>query len=189
MGYHTFAVGETLSASNVMSFLMNQTLIVCTSGSRPGSPVAGMHVYETDTAQISIYTGSVWVNLLAKSATTLAGSSSTTTSATFADLAAGAATGVTITTGTIVHITVCSYLVVSPGAGTALCGVAINGTVPANDNEVLENSGTTPWTSSMRIRHTGLTAGSNTFKPVFRVTGGATLTAGNICIIVECVPA
>lgn len=63
-GLHTFAVGEVLTAANVNNYLMNQTIIVCTSGTRPGSPVEGMTIYETDTDRYMSYSGSAWVILL-----------------------------------------------------------------------------------------------------------------------------
>jgi hypothetical protein len=60
MVYHTFVSGEVLTAANVMNDLMNQSVISCTSGTRPASPVAGMTVYETDTGNISVYSGTAW---------------------------------------------------------------------------------------------------------------------------------
>jgi hypothetical protein len=39
---------------------MNQSVIVCTSGTRPGSPVAGMTVWETDTNSLRVYNGTTW---------------------------------------------------------------------------------------------------------------------------------
>lgn len=61
MGYHTFTAGEVLTAANVNNFLMNQSVIVCTSSTRPASPVAGMTIFETDTGNLSVYSGSAWV--------------------------------------------------------------------------------------------------------------------------------
>jgi hypothetical protein len=63
MVYHTFVSGEVLTAANVMNNLMNQSVIVCTSGTRPSSPVAGMTIFETDTIQYAGYTGAAWVYL------------------------------------------------------------------------------------------------------------------------------
>jgi hypothetical protein len=64
MGFHTFAVGEVLTASNVNTYLMNQVVIVCTAGTRPSSPNEGMSIYETDTDRVLVYSGSAWVTVL-----------------------------------------------------------------------------------------------------------------------------
>lgn len=60
MGFHTFASGEVLTAANVNTYLMNQAVIVCTSGTRPSSPSSGMTIYETDTGFYATYNGSSW---------------------------------------------------------------------------------------------------------------------------------
>ena len=49
MAYKQFGAGDVLTAADVNTYLMNQTVIVCTSGSRPSSPNDGMVIYETDT--------------------------------------------------------------------------------------------------------------------------------------------
>jgi hypothetical protein len=56
MAYHTFVSSEVLTASNVMTYLMNQAVIRCTSGTRPGSPSQGMVIFETDTQKLRVYT-------------------------------------------------------------------------------------------------------------------------------------
>lgn len=61
MAFKTFTVGEVLTASDVNTHLMKQAVIVCTSGTRPGSPVEGMTIYETDTNELLIYDGAAWV--------------------------------------------------------------------------------------------------------------------------------
>lgn len=60
MGFKTFNSGDILTASDVNSYLMKQVNIVCTSGTRPSSPVEGMTIYETDTDHIVTYDGSSW---------------------------------------------------------------------------------------------------------------------------------
>lgn len=60
MAFKTFVDGAVLTASDVNTYLMKQTVIVCTSGTRPSSPVSGMTIYETDTNQLAIYTGAAW---------------------------------------------------------------------------------------------------------------------------------
>ncbi|MFG3639077.1 hypothetical protein ACGF3C_02235 [Micromonospora sp. NPDC047762] len=64
MAFKGFADGDVLTAAEVNTYLMNQTVIVCTSGTRPSSPPEGMVVYETDTDLIRVWTGSTWGLLL-----------------------------------------------------------------------------------------------------------------------------
>lgn len=64
MAFKGFADGDVLTAAEVNTYLMFQTVIVCTSGTRPSSPPEGMVVYETDTDLIRVWTGSAWGLLL-----------------------------------------------------------------------------------------------------------------------------
>lgn len=61
MAYKQWGAGDILTAADVNTYLMNQSVIVCTSGTRPGSPVEGMVIAETDTDRVYIYSGSAWV--------------------------------------------------------------------------------------------------------------------------------
>jgi hypothetical protein len=61
MGFKTFTAGSTLPASDINTYLMQQAVIVATSATRPGSPVQGMVVFETDTNLLQIYNGSAWI--------------------------------------------------------------------------------------------------------------------------------
>ena len=56
MAFKTFADAATLPAADLNTYLMKQAVIVCTSGTRPSSPVEGMTIYETDTDSLKIYT-------------------------------------------------------------------------------------------------------------------------------------
>lgn len=60
MAFKTFTAGAVLTAADVNDYLMKQTVIVCTSGTRPGAPNEGMTIFETDTNRLQIYTGSAW---------------------------------------------------------------------------------------------------------------------------------
>lgn len=60
MAFKTWTAGETLTASDVNTYLGKQAVIVCTSGTRPGSPVEGQTVYETDTDKLLTYDGATW---------------------------------------------------------------------------------------------------------------------------------
>jgi hypothetical protein len=48
-----------------MTFLMNQVNIVCTSATRPASPVQGMMIYEIDTDFFWYFDGTTWVQRFA----------------------------------------------------------------------------------------------------------------------------
>ena len=60
MGIKLWATNELLTSSDVNTYLMKQALITCTSGTRPSSPVTGMHIYETDSTAFLKWNGSFW---------------------------------------------------------------------------------------------------------------------------------
>ena len=60
MGYKQWSAGDVLTAADINAYLMNQAVIVCTSGTRPSSPVEGMTIAETDTDRILTYDGTNW---------------------------------------------------------------------------------------------------------------------------------
>ena len=59
MPFYTFADGQTLPASR-MNDIMRQTIVACTSGTRPSSPPVGMRIYETDTRKSLEWNGVRW---------------------------------------------------------------------------------------------------------------------------------
>jgi hypothetical protein len=59
MAFKTFAPG-VLTSSDVNTFLMRQSVIVCTSSTRPASPNEGMTIYETNTDLLRSYSGTAW---------------------------------------------------------------------------------------------------------------------------------
>ncbi len=61
MAFKTFTAGSVLTASDVMTYLMKQVVIACTSGTRPSSPAEGMTIYETDTDRYGVHNGTDWV--------------------------------------------------------------------------------------------------------------------------------
>jgi hypothetical protein len=61
MSFKTFTNGAILTDTDLNDYLMKQVVIVCTSGTRPASPVEGMTIYETDTDRLLVYSGSAWV--------------------------------------------------------------------------------------------------------------------------------
>lgn len=60
MGYKLWTSNELLTSSDVNSYLMKQTIVVCTSGTRPASPPTGMFITETDTGISRRWNGSSW---------------------------------------------------------------------------------------------------------------------------------
>lgn len=67
-GFKTFAVGEVLTANNVNTYLMQQTVMVFTSAaartSAISSPSEGMVSYLTDSNSLWYYNGSAWVEIV-----------------------------------------------------------------------------------------------------------------------------
>lgn len=60
MGFKTFVAGDVLTASDVNTYLMQQSVIVCTSATRP-TAVTGMFIFETDTGRYLYYNSLAWV--------------------------------------------------------------------------------------------------------------------------------
>lgn len=67
--YQLVANGDVPDAS-YFNGLMNQTVVPCTSGTRPSSPAEGMTIYETDTDLMLVYTGAAWVDVATPAAWT-----------------------------------------------------------------------------------------------------------------------
>lgn len=68
MPFRTFTTGEVLTAANVQSYLMRQSVMVFANASARSSaitaPTQGMTVYMTDTSSLMTYSGSAWVNAI-----------------------------------------------------------------------------------------------------------------------------
>jgi hypothetical protein len=60
MAFKTFTAGSVLTASEINTYLMGQSIIACTSATRPSGPAEGMMIYETDTDLIQVYNGTTW---------------------------------------------------------------------------------------------------------------------------------
>lgn len=70
MPYRTFIADEFLTDALVNEYLMGQSVIECTSGTRPTTGLhAGMVIAETDTHRLLIHNGADWVDLAAWSQT------------------------------------------------------------------------------------------------------------------------
>ena len=72
-GYHLFSTGEVLTAANVDSYLMNQTVMVFASAAARTSALTGvlaegMVSYRTDSHVLEYYSGSAWTAVTASTA-------------------------------------------------------------------------------------------------------------------------
>lgn len=74
-GFKTFT-SAALSSSDVNGYLMKQSVIQCTSTTRPSSPHEGMTIYETDSNLMLSYSGSVWTPVAQSSSYTFTMTSS-----------------------------------------------------------------------------------------------------------------
>ena len=54
--FKTFVAGDVLTASEVNNYLMKQAVIACTTADKPGSPIQGMTIYDTDDDALLTYT-------------------------------------------------------------------------------------------------------------------------------------
>lgn len=60
--YTLLVTGDVPGATTYFNPLLQQTIVKCTSGTRPSSPVQGQHIYETDTGDERIWDGSAWIS-------------------------------------------------------------------------------------------------------------------------------
>ena len=67
-GFKTFSVGEVLTATNVNTYLMQQTVMVFADASARStaisSPSEGMVTYLSDSNSLWYYSGSAWVEIV-----------------------------------------------------------------------------------------------------------------------------
>lgn len=67
-GFRTFAVGEVLTANNVNTYLMQQSVMVFADASARStaitSPSEGMVTYLSDSNSLWYYSGSAWVEIV-----------------------------------------------------------------------------------------------------------------------------
>lgn len=60
MGYKLWSSNELLTSTDLNTYLSKQSVIVCTSGTRPSSPPEGMLIYETDFDRYRSWNGTEW---------------------------------------------------------------------------------------------------------------------------------
>ena len=175
-GQQTFVAGNVLTAAQLNAYLMDQSLMRVTSGTRPtaaaqgGGLLEGMAVYETDNNAICVYDGTNWNQITTEVSRVTASETSTSTS--YTNLAT-AGPAVTITTGTqaLVYITAQSF---STSAYAAM-SVAVSGASTAAASDAYWNLSNVVGNNLAMTRValiTGLTAGANTFTAKYRVSAG-----------------
>jgi len=186
VAFKTFNVGDVLTASDANTYLMKQAVIVCTSGTRPSSPVEGMTIYETDTDNMITYDGTGWRRYNARPLTATVATSEGTATTSYTDLATAGPTISAFTTGDSVRVTITANISNS-GANASRMSVTISGatTLAADDTRALEVTGTSRMRCSMSMV-LGITAGSNTFTAKYLAAAG-TATFVNRVIEVEAV--
>ncbi len=165
---------------------------VCTSSTRPASPIAGMMIFETDTLAVRVWdaTFSKWrlINPLYSMAEVA--TSETSTSLTYVDLATvGPAVTLYMTAGQNALVTIKARQSIGiAGAFSAHMSYAISGTETVaasdnNDNETVTVADITAQASSI-FTASGVD-GNRTFTAKHRVTGASTGTWRNRRIIVQ----
>jgi hypothetical protein len=188
-GFTTFTAGSVLTAAQVNTYLMQQTVMTFTNEAARDaaitSPSEGMVSYLTaptvpaatgtttvlPTGVKTIYNGSVWVCVTEVGVQTPGGSSTFGTS--FADVSvSGVITSVTLVTGTTAVVSFAARLV---GNGNYQQLSVKTGTVAASQNWSAFNQTTSYVTVGRSFLMTGLTAGTNTFtlQAMNNVAGGS----------------
>ena len=163
---------------------------VCTSSTRPASPLEGQMIYETDTGNILVRNSSAWVCITPKSSLD---ETTRTNTATGWQTPTGAPS-VTLQTGTKALITVGGMMVMTSTAGYAYFGCSVSGasTIASSTTKaaaIYWNTGDlgNDKTTSFTYLETGLTAGSNTF--TLQLNGpGSTMTVKQKSITVVGLP-
>jgi hypothetical protein len=127
MAYKLWTTNEVLTAADLNAYLMRQSMIKCTSGTRPASPDAGMMVYETDTRAVRVYDGSGWRRTGAFDQETL-GAGAATDSTTISGI-----TSTSFVPGSPVN----GFSFVAPPSGGIYVNVSGRITMTTNTNEML----------------------------------------------------
>lgn len=60
-GDKTYVDGEILTAANLNSYVRDQIVTICTSGTRPSSPTTSRFIFESDTGRLYSWNGAAWI--------------------------------------------------------------------------------------------------------------------------------
>lgn len=189
MANKTFVDGVALPASDLNTYLMKQSVIVCTAATHPSSPPTGMTIYETDNNALLTYNSAAWRapwNLpwgRIASATMAASDQGSITTAGIVDV-----TGLTSGSFTAVanryYVAQCEVIVwqattigviellITNGAGTVL-GSAASELTPSGIGAGVRN------VLAVRSAPFTLTAGAQTVKARITAESGGTVTIFN----------
>jgi hypothetical protein len=172
MAIQTFTAGQILTSTQMNTLQQQAVMTFTTEAARDTAlptPLEGMVCYltapTTASTSLMIYNGSVWVDLVAKSAA----------NATFNPAVGGyvnTATSVSVYTGTSALVTLMSPGLSNSGGSTTLMSFAVSGatTIAAADANGVDHAGTTVIGKSRQLTVT-LTAGLNTFTLAARASG------------------
>lgn len=186
MAFKTFVALDPLPASDLNTYLMKQAVIVCTSGTRPSSPVTGMLIFETDTKRFLVYGSSAWCTISPVHAWVATAQS--TTSPSYTDLATAGPAVSSVQTGASALVAHGANMYQTTG-GIGYMSLAVSGatTTAASDTwAVAESSTASAISGAIQYPH-ALTSGSNTFTAKYRTTAN-TLTAGARWMTVQGLP-
>lgn len=189
MPLKTFTAGETLTAADVNTYLAKQAVIVCTSGTRPASPVEGMVIHETDTDKTLFYNGASWQGIKPGAASATIATSETTASTAYVDLATVGPAAPVVTGASALVIVTAKLGATATNPDTCYVGFAVSGatTVAPGDAQALTFGNSVIgvlFQGSALFVVTGLTPGSNTFTLKYRQNGASTGTYLNRTIAV-----
>jgi len=200
LGRRTFAPGEVLTASNVMNYLMDQSVMnfagTAARGSAIGTAVAeGMVSYQNDSNTMTVYDGSVWQQVypsvanageIVQVVTTTKTDTFSTTSTSLTDVTGLSASITPAATANRVLVTVSIPWGVSSGTESPILtitdgsnNILINPTSPSSRTPAIINQFSLI-TASMALAsfsfvHSPNTTSSFTYKVRARFGGGATL--------------
>lgn len=62
MPFKTYSPDDLFTTVDMDTYLVSQSIIRCTSGTRPNAPSEGWHIYETDTQRLFRFTSGEWKN-------------------------------------------------------------------------------------------------------------------------------
>lgn len=181
----TFVAPGVLDAGSQMAFdaLANSAAILHVGPTAPTLKAGGAarnvpdwkRWFDTSTLCDKIWSpnASLWINLTPQSNRVAANETTATT--TYGDNLTTVGPSVTVDTGTEVLVQLSARISNDNGLGTSLMSFAVSGatTLVAADGNSIQNVGQPNKNSLARMfRLTGLTAGANTFKCVYRVIAG-----------------
>lgn len=182
MGYYTFVDNAVPTSSQWNANFRDQVITQCTSATRPGSPVEGQCIYETDTDRVLYYNGSTWV---------LGGWRNGTYTPTLSGMAIGTggsaannayyawSNGVLVVWGTVVFGTSGTTFPTSPTLSlpSGFTASVVIGSLPIGTCTLIDNGTQTYWAMTRLPSTTTVAIIVPTVSGSFLVHGGVTTTS------------